>query len=185
VECPDIADTQLLERFIRENDNTAFRSLIDRHGPMVLAVCRSVLGESHDVEDAFQSTFLVLVQTARTIRSGESLGPWLHRVALRVSQRARATAARRRAREIRHSRSEAEPPRDHADLISRPILHEELDRLPERYRLPLVLCYLEGKTNEQAAAQLHWPVGTVKGRLWRARSQLRDRLSRRGLIPTT
>jgi RNA polymerase sigma factor (sigma-70 family) len=111
------------------------------------------------------------------------MGPWLHRVALRVSQRARATAARRRAREIRHSRSEAEPAGDQAELISRPILHEELNRMPERYRLPLVLCYLEGKTNEQAAAQLHWPVGTVKGRLWRARSQLRDRLCRRGLIP--
>jgi RNA polymerase sigma factor (sigma-70 family) len=185
MECRELADTQLLQRFIHDNDGAAFRSLITRHGPMVLAVCRSVLGESHDVDDAFQSTFLVLVQTARTIRCGDSLGPWLHRVALRVSQRARATAARRRAREIRRARSEAEPTCDQSDIISRPILHEELNRLPERYRLPLVLCYLEGKTNEQAAAQLQWPVGTVKGRLWRARSQLRDRLSRRGLIPSS
>ena len=90
-------ETQLLERFISENDQAAFRALIDRHGPMVLAVCRSVLDESHDVEDAFQTTFLVLVQNAPTIRRGASLGPWLHRVALRVSQRARATAAQRRA----------------------------------------------------------------------------------------
>jgi RNA polymerase sigma factor (sigma-70 family) len=178
-------ETQLLERFIAANDQAAFRTLIDRHGPMVLAVCRSVLSESHDVEDAFQTTFLVLVQNAQTIRSSASLGPWLHRVALRVSQRARATAAQRRAREKRRSRAEIEPGHDLSELLSRPVLHEELNRLPDRYRLPLVLCYLEGKTNEQAAAQLQWPIGTVKGRLWRARSQLRDRLSRRGLIPTT
>jgi RNA polymerase sigma factor (sigma-70 family) len=184
MECREMPETQLLERFIGENDPAAFRTLIDRHGPMVLAVCRSVLDESHDVEDAFQSTFLVLVQSAPTIRQGASLGPWLHRVALRVSQRARATATQRRAREKRRSRSEAEPDRDLSEIVSRPIIHEELNRLPDRDRLPLVLCYLEGKTNEQAAAQLRWPVGTVKGRLWRARGQLRDRLSRRGLIPT-
>jgi RNA polymerase sigma factor (sigma-70 family) len=180
-----MSDTQLLEQFLAENDGIAFRSLIDRHGPMVLAVCRSVLGGSHDVEDAFQTTFLVLVRNASTIRSRDSLGPWLHRVALRVSQRTRATASQRRAREKRRSRSEAVPASDQAELISRPVLHEELNRLPDRYRLPLVLCYLEGKTNEQAAAQLHWPVGTVKGRLWRARSQLRERLIRRGLVPTS
>jgi RNA polymerase sigma factor (sigma-70 family) len=176
-------ERQLLERFVRENDQDAFRTLINRHGPMVLAVCRSVLGESHDIEDAFQTTFLALVQNARAIRSSDSLGPWLHRVALRVSRRALVTQAQRRNRERRHARSEAEPPRDHIELINRPILHEELNRLPDRYRLPLILCYLEGKTNEQAAAQLDWPVGTVKGRLWRARSELRDRLSRRGLLP--
>ena len=184
MECQEMPETHLLERFIRENDQAAFRALIDRHGPMVLAVCRSVLDESHDAEDAFQTTFLVLVQNAPTIRSGASLGPWLHRVALRVSQRARATAAQRRGREKRGSRSEAEPAHDLSEIVSRPVLYEELNRLPDRYRLPIVLCYLEGKTNEQAAAQLHWPVGTVKGRLWRARSQLRDRLSRRGLIPS-
>jgi RNA polymerase sigma factor (sigma-70 family) len=185
MECREMPETHLLERFVRENDQAAFRTLIDRHGPMVLAVCRSVLDESHDVEDAFQTTFLVLVQNAPTIRSGASLGPWLHRVALRVSQRARATAAQRRNREKRRSRPESEPGQDLSEIVSRPVLHEELNRLPDRYRLPIVLCYLEGKTNEQAAAQLHWPVGTVKGRLWRARSQLRDRLSRRGLIPTS
>lgn len=185
MECQEMPETELLERFISANDQTAFRTLIDRHGPMVLAVCRSVLDELHDVEDAFQSTFLVLVQNASRIRRGASLGPWLHRVALRVSLRARATAAQRRAREKRRSRPEAEPGHDLAEIVTRPVLHEELNRLPDRYRLPLVLCYLEGKTNEQAAALLRWPVGTVKGRLWRARGQLRDRLSRRGLIPTS
>jgi RNA polymerase sigma factor (sigma-70 family) len=150
---------------------------------MVMAVCRGVLGRSHDVEDAFQATFLALVQHAGTIRSGESLGPWLHRVALRVARRARATAARRRTREIRRARPETEPPHDLSDAATRPVLDEELRRLPDRYRLPLILCYLEGKTNEQAAAELDWPVGTVKGRLWRARNELRDRLSRRGLVP--
>jgi RNA polymerase sigma factor (sigma-70 family) len=100
-----------------------------------------------------------------------------------VARRSRVTATHRRAREKRSSRSEAEPARDLSELITRPAIHEELNRLPDRYRLPLILCYLEGKTNEQAAAQLHWPIGTVKGRLWRARSQLRDRLTRRGLMP--
>jgi RNA polymerase sigma factor (sigma-70 family) len=180
-----MTETGLLERFIRDNDEAAFRALVERHGGMVLAVCRSVLGRSPDAEDAFQTTFLALVQHARTIRSGESLGPWLHRVAMRVARRTRAAASQRRAREIRRSRSEAEPPRDLSEALSRPILDEELRQLPEHYRLPLVLCYLEGKTNEQAAAELDWPVGTVKGRLWRARNQLRDRLSRRGLVPNS
>jgi RNA polymerase sigma factor (sigma-70 family) len=177
-----MTERELLERFIAENDEDAFRTLIERHGPMVLGVCRSVLGEPHDAEDAFQNTFLALVQNAGTIRNRDSLGPWLHRVALRLARRARARAGGRRDRERRSSRSEAEAARDESELFSPPVLHEELNRLPERYRLPLVLCYLEGKTNAEAAAQLQWPVGTVKGRLWRARGQLRDRLCRRGLI---
>jgi RNA polymerase sigma factor (sigma-70 family) len=181
-----MSEKELLERFIHGNDEAAFRCLIDRHGGMVLGVCQSVLGELHDAEDAFQMTFLALVQKGSTIRSSDSLGPWLHRVALRIARRARARANSRRACEKRCSRRESESTLAHepADWFSRRLIHEELDRLPERYRLPLVLCYLEGKTNEQAAAQLHWPVGTVKGRLWRARGQLRERLSRRGLAPS-
>lgn len=178
-----MTERELLERFVTGNDEAAFRRLIDRHGPMVLGVCRSVLGARHDAEDAFQCTFLALVQNAGKIRNRDSLGPWLHRVALRIARRARARAGKRRDRERRGSRSETEPARDLSDLVSRPLIHEELNRLPERYRLPLVLCYLEGKTNEEAAAQLRCPVGTVKGRLWRARNRLRDRLCRRGLVP--
>jgi RNA polymerase sigma factor (sigma-70 family) len=179
-----MTEKELLERYIAENDEDAFRTLIERHGPMVLGVCRSVLGEPHDAEDAFQNTFLALVQNAGTIRNRDSLGPWLHRVALRLARRARIRAGDRRARERRSSRSESEAARDETDVFTPPVLHEELNRLPERYRLPLVLCYLEGKTNEQAAAQLQWPLGTVKGRLWRARGQLRARLCRRGLMPS-
>lgn len=178
-------ERQLLERFITENDEDAFRTLIDRHGPMVLGVCRTVLGEPHDVEDAFQNTFLALVQNAGTIRKEDSLGPWLHRVALRVARRARARAGDRRARERRSSRSETEPTSDQPDPVFRPLICEELGCLPERYRLPLVLCYLEGMTNEEAAAQLRCPVGTVKGRLWRARGRLRERLCRAGWPPAT
>jgi len=179
-----MTENELLKRFIRDNDEAAFRSLIDRHGAMVLGVCRGVLGELHEAEDAFQMTFLALVQKAHTIRSSDSLGPWLHRVALRIARRARARANSRRACEKRSSRTEAESAGEPTDPLSPRLLHEELNRLPERYRLPLILCYLEGKTNEQAAAQLHWPVGTVKGRLWRARGQLRERLCRRGLAPS-
>jgi RNA polymerase sigma factor (sigma-70 family) len=183
-ECREMTEKQLLERFIAENDQAAFRTLVELHGPMVLGVCRSVLNESHDAEDAFQNTFLALVQNASTIRNRDSLGPWLHRVALRIARRARVRAGDRRARERRGSRSEADAPRVDSGFGSPEVLHEELKRLPDRYRLPLVLCYLEGKTNAQAAEQLQWPVGTVKGRLWRARGQLRDQLCRRGLIPS-
>jgi RNA polymerase sigma factor (sigma-70 family) len=179
-----MTERQLLRRFIAERDEAAFQTLIDRHGPMVLGVCRSVLSASHDVEDAFQATFLVLVQSAGSIRNEDSLGPWLHRVAFRVAKRARAKASDRRARERRLTRSEAEPTYDHPDFAFRQLIHEELDRLPERYRVPMVLCYLKGKTNEEAAAQLQCPVGTIKGWLWRARGRLRDGLCRRGVIPS-
>src|SRR5262249_48290044 len=111
------------------------------------------------------------------------LGPWLHRVAVRVALRARASAARRRAFETLSLEPAEEPDRGVIWQDDRRVLREELDRLPERYRLPLLLCYFEGKTNEQAAWQLRWPIGTIRGRLWRAREMLRARLSRRGLAP--
>ncbi len=178
-----MTDRELLDLFLSGNDQAAFRALIERHGPMVLGVCRSVLHEPHDAEDAFQNTFIILVRSASTIRDRDYLGPWLHRVALRVALRARSEAGRRRARERRVPHSKAKPVRDDYEPFPRLVLHEELNRLPEKYRLPLVLCYMEGKTNEEAALLLQCPVGTVKGRLWRARGQLRDRLSRRGLSP--
>jgi HlyD family secretion protein len=181
-----LTDGQLLERFAtRQGDaaEQAFAALVERHGPMVLRVCRGVLADSHDAEDAFQATFMVLVRKARGLWVEDSLGPWLHQVALRTASCARSAAARR----ARHERiaastaTAASPAPD--DGLGR-LLHEEIGRLPERFRVPVVLCDLEGRTHEQAARHLGWPVGTVKSRLFRARERLRDRLTRRGLSPT-
>jgi RNA polymerase sigma factor (sigma-70 family) len=176
-----MTDRQLLERFVTLNDPDAFRVLIDRHGPMVLAVCRAVLREQHDAEDAFQNTFLALARRAGTIKDNETIAPWLHRVALRAARKARFKACRDRARERLRQDSGPERPFDPPDLTFIPLLREEVNRLPDSYRLPVVLCYLEGITNQEAAARLRCPIGTIKGRLWRARQTLRDRLSRRGL----
>jgi RNA polymerase sigma factor (sigma-70 family) len=176
-----MTERQLLECFVTANDPDAFSVLIERHGPMVLAVCRSVLRAPHDVEDAFQDTFLALARRAHTIKHTETIGPWLHRVALRLALKARSAASQRRVRERNRTGSRPESPIDPPDLSLIPLLREEVSRLPESYRLPVVLCYLEEKTNQEAAAQLRCPVGTIKGRLSRARQTLRDRLSRRGL----
>ena len=138
--------------------------------------------DPNDVEDAFQATFLILVKKARSLWVADSLGPWLHRVAHRVATRARSSAARRHEHERRAAAARAawcEDRRDWEDLVA--LLHEEIDRLPERYRVPVVLCDLQGLTHEKAARHLGWPVGTVKSRLARARELLRGRLSRRGL----
>jgi RNA polymerase sigma factor (sigma-70 family) len=174
-------DTQLLQRFVTANDADAFRGLIDRHGPMVLGVCRSVLREQHDVEDAFQNTFLALARRAGTIRRVETIGPWLHRVAFRVARKSRQKAIQDRGRErvLRELGQQHAPNPPDRSFI--PLVREEVRRLPARYRQPVVLCYLNGKTNEEAAEQLRCPVGTIKGRLWRARQTLRERLARRGV----
>jgi RNA polymerase sigma factor (sigma-70 family) len=193
-----LSDGELLGRFAdrhgRERNGDAghsagpaFAALVERHGPMVLRVCRSVLRDEHDAQDAFQATFLVLVRRARAVRRQQSVGSWLHGVALRVSCRARADLARRR----RHERGAAEAriatdDRSHSEAITpelAAIVHEELGRLPEHYRVAVVLCYLEGHTCEAAARRLGWPVGTVKSRLARGRERLRGRLIRRGLAP--
>jgi len=176
-----MTDRQLLHRFVAGNDPDAFRGLIDRHGSMVFAVCRSVLRNQHDVEDAFQNTFLALARGAGTIKRLDSIGAWLHRVAIREAKKARRKDCRERAVERTRTNSGRERPNYPRDLSFIPVLREELNRLPDSYRLPLMLCYLDGKTNEEAATQLRCPVGTIKGRLWRARQTLRDRLSRRGL----
>jgi RNA polymerase sigma factor (sigma-70 family) len=180
------SDEELLEQFFNQTDGTAedaFRALVARHGPMVLGVCRHVLNQQQDAEDAFQATFLVLARKGRTIRSRNVLGRWLYEVAYRIALRARAQAMRRRVHE--RQASEMSPP-VHENEIAwnelRPVLHDEVNRLPEKYRTPVVLCYLEGKTNEEVAQMLTWPVGTVKGRLSRARNLLRSRLLRRGLV---
>jgi RNA polymerase sigma factor (sigma-70 family) len=175
-----MTERQLLDRFVTSNDPDAFRDLIDRHGPMVLAVCRSILHDQHDVDDAFQNTFLALARRAATITHQDTVGPWLHRVAFRVARKARLKAYQDRIRERSRWESRPERPSDPPDTSSIPVLREEVSRLPARYRQPVVLCYLDGKTNQEAAAQLGCPVGTIKGRLWRARQTLRDRLIRRG-----
>jgi RNA polymerase sigma factor (sigma-70 family) len=176
----DTADAILLERFAGQHDENAFAVLVHRHGPLVFAVCRSLLRDSHDAEDAFQATFLVLVRKAGSIRPRAPLAHWLYGVAYRVAARARALAARRRARERPGVELvAAKTPAEEHEL--RPVLHEEINRLPDKYRVPIVLCYLQGRTQEEAARLLAWPVGTVKGRLARARELMRRRLERRGL----
>jgi RNA polymerase sigma factor (sigma-70 family) len=180
-----MSDEQLLARFLggdAETGEAAFRAIVLRHGSMVLGVCRHVLGGPHDAEDAFQATFLVLARKAGSIRDGRVLGRWLYEVAFRIAVRARADEKRRRTHERQGAEMTSPPIDDEVQWRDlRPILHEEVNRLPEKYRTPVVLCYLEGKTNEEVARVLGWPVGTVKGRLSRAREILRSRLSRRGV----
>jgi RNA polymerase sigma factor (sigma-70 family) len=182
-----ISDTDLLERFLTQEDHAAFEVLVWRHGSMVLSVCSRVLHNGHDAEDAFQATFLALVRKAGTIGQRESLAGWLYRVAYRIALRARGGTARRAAREqlgLDFPAPASDP--DPADEISyrdlQRVLDEELNQLPSRYRIPLVLCYLEGLTNEEAARQLGCPRGTIATRLARARDRLRSRLHRRGVV---
>jgi C-terminal peptidase prc len=173
-------DGQLLEAFAARGDQAAFAEIVRRHGPMVLGACRRILGNLHDAEDAFQAAFLVLVRGAPFIRKREALGCWLHGVACRTAARARTARARRRARERRVAAvSESPAAAVWPDL--RPVLDEEINALPERYRSAVVLCYLEGRTYEEAAARLGCPLGTVAVRLARARARLRVRLARRGV----
>ncbi len=175
-------DPQLLEHFLRRRDEGAFATLVRRHGPMVLAVCRRLLPDPNDAEDAFQATFLVLVRKASSVGRPERLGNWLYGVAYRVALKARGHNARRRRREQPLVDVPAEDAV--ADLVwreLRPALDEELRRLPEKYRVPVVLCYLEGVSKREAARRLGWPEGTLSTRLHRAREILRGRLARRGL----
>jgi RNA polymerase sigma factor (sigma-70 family) len=176
------SDGQLLGRFVTRRDEAAFAALLARHGPLVLGVCRQVLRNPHDAEDAFQATFLVLARKAAAIHRYESLAAWLYRVALNIARSARTSTARRRAHE-REAALMPHPVRADDGLSPewQPLLHEEVNRLPAKYRVPVVLCYLEGKTHDETAQQLGWPLGTVKGRLARARDLLRGRLVRRGV----
>jgi RNA polymerase sigma factor (sigma-70 family) len=178
----DLDDRLLLERFVTTRDQAAFAAMVERHGPMVHGVCRRVLCDSHAAEDAFQSTFLVLVHKARSLARPELLGNWLYGVAYRTAIRARDSAARRRSRE----RQVMDMPGDDSAVEPlwrdlRAVLDEELGGLAPRYRVPLVLFYLEGKTSEEVARQLGCPKGTVLSRLARGRDRLRDRLVRRGV----
>ena len=178
-----LSDRQMLERFVDSRDEAAFEVLVGRHGPMVFNVCRQLLRDPHDVEDAFQAVFLVLVRKAGFIRIEGSLGPWLYAVANRVAARARANRRRIATRGIPEAAAiaahESEPSLDRVETAC--VIQEELTRLPERLRAPLVLCYLQGMTHELAASQLGCPVGTVRSRLSRGRAQLLRRITRRGL----
>jgi RNA polymerase sigma factor (sigma-70 family) len=176
-------DRQLLERFVRDRDANAFAGLVQRHGPMVLGVCRRVLRNADDAEDAFQATFLVLVHKARAIGRPDRLGNWLYGVAYRTALRARSYAARRRIQEERVIQMPAaDPALEVAAKDLRQALDRELAGLSEKYRLPLVLCYLEGMSTDEVASQLGCARGTVLSRLARGRERLRRRLVRRGLV---
>jgi RNA polymerase sigma factor (sigma-70 family) len=176
-----LSDGQLLEAYISRREKAALAALVRRHGPMVWGVCRRVLRNYHDAEDAFQAVFLVLVRKAASIASRELLGNWLYGVAYQTALKARATAAKRRTRE-RQVVQMPEPKAVQQDLWHDllPLLDEELTRLPDKYRIPIVLCDLEGKTRAEAARQLSCPEGTVAGRLARARVMLARRLGRHG-----
>ena len=178
-------DVQLLERFAEQRDEDAFAALVQRHAPMVLGVCGRLLRDANDAEDALQATFLVLVRKATSISRPNLLANWLYGVARRTALAAKTRAAKRHMKETEVVDSATADPSSAAvwaDL--RPVLDEEVSRLPARYRVPFVLCYLEGRTNEEAAQLIGCPKGTVLSRLSWARERLRKRLTRRGLAPT-
>ena len=178
-----MTDEQLLECFATRHDAAAFEVLVRRHGPMVLGVCRRVLRNPQDAEDAFQATFLVLVRKAASIGQRELLGNWLYGVAYRAALDARAATTRRRARERQLNPMPEPEAGDGGDVWRdlRPLLDQELNRLPDKYRVPVVLCDLEGRTRRDVAAELGIPVGTLSGRLTTARRILTKRLARHGL----
>ncbi len=193
-----LSDATLLERFVSGREDAAFAALVRRHGPRVERICRRILGDEHEAEDVLQATFLVLSLRADGIAWRESVRPWLDGVARRLALHARSDTARRRARERTitalstsddaetgnlperfHPRAEVSEECERRDL--RRILEDELGRLPDKYRAPVVLCDLEGHTREEAARQLGWPTGSMSRRLDRGRSLLRQRLTVRGL----
>lgn len=173
-------DGELLELFLRQADQSAFETLVRRHGPMVFGVCCRVLGNTHDAEDAFQATFLVLTHKAATVRPRSRVGNWLYGVAYRTALEAKRAIVRRRAKEARAVPRTA-PSEDNNDDL-RAVLDQELARLPNKYREVIVLCDLEGQQRKEVARRLRCPEGTVASRLARARSMLAKRLSRHGLV---
>ncbi len=181
-----LGEGELLERFLSQRDESAFEEILARHGPMVLGICRRWLSDPHEVDDAFQAVFLILVRKAAALRDRNSLANWLYGVSLRVAQRARQNIARRRVREhqdtevLSMAQSIEHRPADHETLL---ILDEEIRRLPEKQQAAIVLCLVQGKTHEAAAAELGCPLGTVKSRLAGGRAELARRLGRRGIAP--
>ncbi len=177
-----LSDGRLLERFAAHREGAAFEALLHRHGPMVWGVCRRVLQHHHDAEDAFQATFLVLARKGHSIAGRELVANWLYGVAWQTAMKARSTRARKRSRESQVPRM-PEPMSVGEDQSDERLsqLDREICRLPDKYRIPVVLCELEGKTHREAAEQLGWPVGTVSGRLSRAKAILSRRLTHHGL----
>ncbi len=181
-----LGEGALLERFLAQRDETAFEEILARHGPMVLGICRRWLDDPHAVDDAFQAVFLILIRKAAALRDKNSLSSWLYGVSLRVAHRARTNGARRRSRERQDAEGLAmaqTPEHVPADRETLLILDEEIRRLPEKQQAAIVLCLVQGKTHEVAAAELSCPLGTVKSRLAGGRATLARRLSRRGLAP--
>jgi RNA polymerase sigma factor (sigma-70 family) len=179
----ELADEELLACFVARRDEAAFEALVRRHGPMVLGVCRRLLRRSHDVEDAFQATFLVLVRKAGSIARPRLLGNWLYGVAYRTALRARVEAAHQQAHERQVSDMAAQQvPAAESDVQA--LLDHELNRLPQKYRVPIVLCDLEDVPRAEAARRLGCPAGTLSSRLARGREMLRQRLLRRGVTPS-
>ena len=178
----DLNDGELLAQFRASREQTAFAILVQRHGSMVMNVCVRVLKNAHAAEDAFQATFLVLVRKSASLCDHRSLGPWLHGVARRIAVRARIQESTRRDREGRAAKM---PRAEFLDELTRQelrsVLDEEVGSLPERYRAPVILCYLEGKSHELSARELGWPKSSLESRLIRAREMLRKRLVRRGI----
>src|SRR5262245_25989045 len=179
----DLSDAQLLDQFARGRDEAAFAALMCRHGGLVWRVCRQVLHQEQDAEDAFQASFLVLALKAASLGRGQGLGNWLYGVAYRVAMNARRKATRRQAHERRKAAAtpRAMPAADALQELQA-LLHEEINHLPAKYRVTLVLCGLEGKSKSEAAGELGWKEGTVSGRLARARKMLEARLARRGVL---
>src|SRR5215207_601744 len=177
-------DRELVRAFAATRDEAAFAEIVRRHGPMVLAVCRRVLADAPEADDAFQAVFIVLARRAGSVGRPERLGGWLHGVAVRCARRARAAAASRRAKEHPMSDVAAPAAADPLWADARTVLDEEIGKLPEKLRAPLVLCELEGLGRAEAAEQLGVPEGTLSSRLARAKEALRSRLVRRGLAPT-
>ncbi len=176
-----VCDRELLARFVRGGDEAAFAEVVRRYGGLVFGVCRRVLDDSHDAEDAFQATFLVLARSARKIRKRRSLAAWLHGVALRVSSRAARKKTRRWERQVEVQDMAAGSLEEISARYEQQVLDEQLQELPEKYREPLVLHYLQGRSNEQVAAQLGLSVSAVEGRLKRGRQELRMKLIRHGV----
>jgi RNA polymerase sigma factor (sigma-70 family) len=177
-----MTDGQLLRRFIEQRDESAFEALVRRHGPLVWGVCRRVLGSHHDAEDAFQATFLVLVRKAASVRQPEQVGNWLYGVAHQTALKARTMRARRRTRERQVAdMPDIEAPHQDEPRDVQGFLDQELSRLPDKYRVAIVLCDLGGKTRKAAARQLGLPEGTLAGRLTRGRALLAKRLAQRGV----
>jgi RNA polymerase sigma factor (sigma-70 family) len=177
-----LSDAELLRRFVRSRDEAAFEVLLWRHGPLVLGVCRRVLRQEQDAEDAFQAAFLALARKAHTLSARAALAAWLYKVAFRIALKARKRSARHAARPLTEPPAVA-PGEELLWRDLRPVLDEELDRLPEKYRAPVLLCDLQGLTHEEAALRVGCPPGTLSVRLMRARERLRARLIQRGLAP--